>query len=438
MELKPFNQTRERRRYLSSPYQIEPALNELQILRPFRISRNVDDGVMPSDSSRITYLARTNHRNTGTLFGIRQRDRYSHLYIIGKTGTGKSTLLSSMLIQDIRAGEGCALLDPHGDLVSELRANFPNGRDQDLVFVDAPDPSLTWRFNPFADVPLESRPLAAAGLVEVFKKLWPDDWGPRLEHLLRNVVHTLLETADSSLADIPSLLSDRAYRSRIVASLQDQVVRDFWQEEFERYSPAFRAVIVAPLQNKIGALLTDPTLRRILTEPGEALDLRRIMNRGKVLLINLDKGRIGEGPSAILGSFLLSHIALAGISRSAQAESERQPFFVFLDEFQTFTTLSIANMLSELRKYRVGLVLAHQYLSQLDAAIQDAVFGNVGTVISFRVGAADAGYLAREFQPKFSVEDLIRLPRFHIYIRLMIDGETSPPFSATTDAVTFE
>ena len=389
---------------------------------------------MASDN-RITYLARTNHRNQGTLFGIRQLDRYSHLYIIGKTGTGKSTLLKTMLAQDIEAGVGCALFDPHGDLASQVRTNIPSEHEQNLIYLDAADPSLGWRFNPFANIHLESRALAAAGLVEVFKKLWPDDWGPRLEHLLRNVVYTLLESPGSSLADVPSLLSDRTYRSSVVASLQNSVVRAFWQEEFERYSPAFRAVIVAPLQNKIGALLTDPTLRRILTEPGEVLDLRRIIDTGKILLVNLDKGRIGEGPSAILGSFLLSHIAVSAIARSEQPEQKRQPYFVFLDEFQTFTTLSIASMLSELRKYRVGLILAHQHLSQLDPAIQDAVFGNVGTIVSFRVGAADAAYLAREFQPKFSVEDLIRLPRFHIYLRLMIDGETSAPFSATTDEV---
>lgn len=391
-----------------------------------------------SSDNRITYLARTNHRNAGTLFGIRQRDRYSHLYIIGKTGTGKSTLLGTMIAQDLRAREGCALFDPHGDLVSEVRTIVPSEREQALVYLNASDPAVPWRFNPFADIPPGTRPLAAAGLVEVFKKLWPDDWGPRLEHLLRNVVYTLLEIPGSTLADIPALLANRTYRSGVVQHLENPIVRDFWQEEFERYSPAFRAVVVAPLQNKIGALLTDPVLRRILTEPGDALDLRRIMDERRVLLVNLDKGRIGEGPSVVLGSFLLSHIAVAGVSRSEQPEEERQPFFVFLDEFQTFTTLSIATMLSELRKYHVGIILAHQHLSQLDPAIRDAVFGNVGTVVSFRVGAADAAFLAREFQPKFSVEDLISLPRFHIYLRLMIDGETSQPFSANTHRLELE
>jgi hypothetical protein len=210
------------------------------------------------------------------------------------------------------------------------------------------------------------------------------------------------------------------------------VVKEFWTNEFDKYSPGFRSVIVAPLQNKIGALLTDPTLRRILTEPGEWLDLRRIMDEGKFLLVSLDKGRIGEGPAAILGSFLVSHMALAAVARSDTPESARRDFAIVLDEFQTFTTLSVATMMAELRKYRVGMVLANQHLSQLDPAIRDAVFGNAGTIVSFRVGGADGAFLAREFAPTFVGEDFISLPLYHIYIRLLIDGEPSHPFSATT------
>jgi len=283
-----------------------------------------------------------------------------------------------------------------------------------------------------ANVAPAQRALAAAGLVEVFKKIWSDDWGPRLEHLLRNVVFTLLERPHSSLADIPPLVADRTFRSEVVAEIEDPVVKAFWTNEFDKYSPGFRSVVVAPLQNKIGALLTDPTLRRILTESGEWIDLRRIMDEGKVLLVNLDKGRIGEGPAATLGSLLVSHLALSAVARSDTPESGRRDFAIVLDEFQTFTTLSVATMLDELRKYRVGMVLANQHLSQLDPAIRDAVFGNAGTIISFRVGAADGAFLAREFAPTFSAEDFISLPRYHVYIRLLIDGEPSVPFSATT------
>lgn len=380
----------------------------------------------------ITYIGKTNHRNAGVLFGIRENDRRSHFYIVGKTGTGKSHLIRNMILQDIASGVGCALFDPHGDLVSTVRRSIGEARLKDLAYIDLPNAGLQYRFNPFAGIVPDKRPLAAAGLVEVFKKLWPDDWGPRLEHLLRNVVFTLLEIPGSTLADIPALLSDRSHRNALVSRLENQTVREFWYEEFNNYSPAFRAVVTAPLQNKLGALLTDPTLRRFLTEPGQQLDIRSAMDSGSTLLVNLDKGRIGEGPAVAIGSFLLSHIALAGISRSNQPEEARNDFFVYLDEFQTFTTLAIANMLSELRKYRVSLVLAHQHLSQLDTAIRDAVFGNIGSIVAFRVGAADGSYLAREFAPVFSPNDLIALPRYHFYVRLQIDGEQSRPFSATT------
>ncbi len=256
--------------------------------------------------------------------------------------------------------------------------------------------------------------------------------------MLRNVVFTLLERPDASLADIPRLLADRTFRSQVVANIEDPIVKDFWTNEFDKYSPGFRSVVVAPLQNKIGALLTDPTLRRILTEPGEPLDLRGIMDEGKILLVNLDKGQIGEGPATTLGSFLVSHLALSAVQRSNIPEEKRKDFAIVLDEFQTFTTLSVATMLAELRKYRVGMVLAHQHLSQLDPDIRDAVFGNAGTIISFRVGAADGAFLAREFAPTFSAEDFISLPLYHIYIRLLIDGEPSRPFSATTLPPSFD
>jgi hypothetical protein len=354
------------------------------------------------------------------------------MYVVGKTGTGKSHLLKMMLAQDIAAGQGCALLDPHGDLALEVAALMTNEQRENLIYLDATDPSVLWRFNPFAGISETNRALAAAGMVEVFRKLWPDDWGPRLEHVFRNVVFTLLETPDASLANIPPLLVDKDYRRDIVSRLENQAVRDFWTTEYDAYSYAFRAVVIAPLQNKIGALLTDPTSRRILTGPGPSLDLRRLMDEGKTLIVNLDKGRIGEGPSALRGSLLLSHMSLAGISRSDTPEPERRDFFIYADEFQTFTTLSVATMLSELRKFRVGLVLSHQHLTQCDVAIRDAVFGNVGTLIAFRVGAADAGYLAKEFAPKFSAEDVVNLPKYQVCVKLLIEGEVSPAFSAET------
>ena len=381
--------------------------------------------------NRTTYLGRTTFRNEGRLFGIREDDRLSHMYIIGKTGTGKSTLLQTLAQQDVRNGAGLALFDPHGDLAEAVQEAAGQACRRDLVYLNIPDPALRWCFNPLNGIPRERRALAAAGFVEVFKKLWPDEWGPRLEHLLRNIIFTLLEVS-GTLGDIPSLLSDRRYREELAVRIENPAVRHFWQTEYRNYSPAFRAVVIAPVQNKIGALLTDPLLRRILAGGTNSIDLRIVMDEGKILVVNLDKGRIGEGPAALLGALLVSYIGLLALSRSDQPEAKRRDFCVYLDEFHTFTTLALANMLAELRKYRVGMVLANQYLGQLDSEIRDAVLGNAGTIIAFRVGGQDASMLAREFAPTFSAEDLISLPRYNVYLRLMIDGETSRPFSAAT------
>lgn len=383
---------------------------------------------------RIQYIAQANHRANLRPFGIKRRDRRSHMYVIGKTGTGKSTLLRVMIEQDLRGGEGLALLDPHGDLVEEVRARVPESRLADLIYLDTPAASPSWHFNPFDGFAEKDHALAAAGLVEVFKKLWPKDWGPRLEHLLRNVVFTLLATPGASMGHIPHLLTNRTFRIQCLRHVSDRTVRDFWFNEYDKYSPGFRAVVIAPLQNKVGAMLTDPRLREILTAEESSFDLRQVMDRGQILLVNLSKGQIGEGPAALLGSLLVSHLGLAGLARADTEEDKRRDFFLYLDEFQTFATLSLANMLSELRKYRVNLVLSHQYLSQLEPEIRDAVLGNAGTLMTFRVGATDAGFLARELAPTFEPEDLLRLPNFNINLKLMIDGQPSKPFSATTFA----
>lgn len=381
---------------------------------------------------RLTYIGKTTFRRQGRLFGIREADRFSHLYLIGRTGTGKSTLLGIMALQDLAAGQGLALLDPHGDLVEELLGRISPDRRSDVLYLNAPDASATWTYNPLGGVSPERRALAVAGLVEVFRRLWHEDWGPRLEHLMRNVLLTLLELPEASLGDIPPLLADKDFRSRALRHVENAEVRSFWTTEYARYSPAFRAVVNAPLQNKVGAFLSDPILKRILTGRRSSFNLRRTMDEGKVLLVNLSKGRMGEGPASLLGSLLVSSLSLAGLSRTELPEVDRRPFLVYLDEFQTFGTLSLATMLSELRKYKVGMVLAHQYVGQLDHELRDAVLGNVGTLIAFRVGAQDAPLIARELAPKFEPEDLISLPNYHIYLRLLINGEPSRPFSAET------
>ncbi len=383
---------------------------------------------------QITYFARTTHRNAGRRFGIKRDDRRSHMLIIGKTGTGKSTLLRTLVSQDLLHDEGFALFDPHGDLAESILPLVPRRREADLIYLDVPNTARTWFFNPLAGVAHDKKALAAAGMVEVFKKLWPDDWGPRLEHLLRNVIFTLLDQDGATLGDIPRLLSDREWRREAVGHVTNEEVRAFWKDEYERYSPAFRAVVAAPLQNKIGAFLTDPLLARILRGERSSFDLREIMDEGKILVVNLAKGKIGEGPAALLGSLLVSSLSLAAFGRSEIAQDKRRDFLVYLDEFHTFATLSLTTMLSELRKYHVGLILAHQYFSQLEIEIRDAVLGNAGTLISFRAGALDVSLLAREFSPVFDSDDLLSLPNFHVYLKLMIDGQVSKPFSAMTIA----
>lgn len=379
----------------------------------------------------ITCLGHVNHRSDRRRFGIKCEDRFLHAYIVGKTGTGKSTLIGNMAAEDLQAGKGFVLIDPHGDLVERTyREAAQVGRE--VIYLDAADPSQPYGYNPLRHVRPDRIPLAASGLLEVFKKMWSDAWGVRMEHILRNALYALLEQKDATLSDIPRLFRDQTYRKRIAASLQNEPVRLFWEKEFERYSFAYRADGVASIQNKIGAFLADPVMRRILTNPKELVSLRRIMDEGKVLLVNLGKGKIGEDSSALLGGLLVTTIGLAAYSRADTALESRRGFFVYVDEFQNFTTLAVANMLSELRKYRVGLTMAHQYLHQLEPEIRHAVLGNAGTLISFRLGAEDAGYISREFDGRFEIGDLLNLENHHIYLKLMIDGQPSRPFSAHT------
>ena len=392
----------------------------------------MNDGGMISGKNDITIVGETNFRNDRKRFGIKRADRRAHLYIVGKTGTGKSALLETLVRQDIERGEGVAVLDPHGDLVERLLAAVPESRLQDLIYFNVPDAARPLGFNPLERVPASKRPLAAHGLLEVFKKIWLDSWGPRLEHILRNSLFALLDQPEATLGDILRLLDDADFRKRAALRVSNSQVRRFWLEEYERYPARFRAEAIAPLQNKVGAFLADPLLHRILTAQKSSFDLQRVMDEGKILLVNLAKGRIGEGPASLLGALLVARMGLAGLSRVGISEEDRRDFSVYLDEFHTFSTLSLATMLSELRKYRVNLVLAHQYLSQLDEGVRDAILGNVGTIVGFRVGAGDAEILEREFLPEFSASDLASLPNYHVYLRLMIDGVVSRPFSART------
>lgn len=381
----------------------------------------------------VTYIGRTNTRDTYRLFGIKHDDRFAHVYMIGRTGTGKTTLLETMAMQDMRHGHGIAVLDPHGDLVARLAARVPAERSRDLVYWNVPDPSQPYGYNPFKKIAKGQVPLAASGLLGAFKKIWTGkEWGVRMEHVLRNSLLALLEYGSATLPDVLRLLTDERFRREVLATVTNEQVRLFWTTEYAKYQPRYRQEAIAPIQNKLGAFLADPRLHRMLTRPERDIRLRQIMDSGKVLLVNCSTGALGDDTANLLGALLVSSMALAAFSRIDTPEADRRPFFVHLDEFQHFTTLSVANMISELRKFRVGLTLGHQHLYQLEPEIRHAVLGNAGTLIAFRIGPEDAAVIGKEFEPIFEPVDLLGLPNYSVYLKLMIDGAPSKPFSATT------
>jgi len=380
----------------------------------------------------VTQIGNVLFRNDRRSFGIRQADRLLHLYVIGQTGTGKSTLLASMARQDLMAGRGFCFIDPHGDVADRLAQDAASSTRTDITYWNVPDPASPYGYNPLRHVREDKIPLAVSGVLEAMRKLWADAWGVRMEHILRNALYALFERPGSTLADVLRLLGEEKFRKDVAAKITNEPVRQFWLKEFSRYSFGYRSDGIAPVQNKIGAFLADPMLNRILTKPEHDLHLRAIMDQGGVLLVNLSKGQIGEDSANLLGSLLVSTIGLAAFSRADTAAASRRPFFLYLDEFQSFTTLSIATLASELRKYGVALTLAHQQFDQLEPEIRHAVLGNAGTIIAFRTGAEDAPLLGREFAPVFGASDLIALPNYHIFLKLMIDGAPSKAFSAVT------
>jgi len=384
------------------------------------------------ENQRITRFAVTDYRDIRKIFGIKERNRRHHIYVIGKTGTGKSTLIQNMAVSDIYAGNGLAVIDPHGDLAEGILDCVPENRMEDVIYFNPADSEYPIAFNPLENVPSDQRHLVASKLISVFKKIWHEFWGPRLEHILRHAVLTLMEYPDGTLLDIPRLLTDKDFRQAIIPQIKHQQVREFWFTEFEKYSTWFRSEAVSPILNKVGQFLTSDLLRNIVGQSGNALNLRQAMDEGKIFIVNLAKGKIGEDNASLLGALLVAEIYLAALSRADQPEKERHSFYLYVDEFHNFITLSFADILSEARKYGLSLVLAHQYLDQLDEKIRAAVFGNVGTMITFRVGSEDAKYLVGEFGPVFDESDLTKLENHHIYLKLMIDGVTSKPFSAVT------
>jgi len=382
-----------------------------------------------SDSQDISYLGHTTHGRQHMRFGIKQLDRLLHTYVVGQTGVGKSSLLRLLAAQDATAGRGFALIDPHGDLVTELFQSVASEQRERIIYLDATNSTQPFGYNPLRRVRADKISVAASGLLETLRKLWPLAWGVRMEHVLRNTLYALIERDGSSLPDILRMYRDQAFRLHIAAGVRNPVVKAFWHDEFEQYHPRQQAEAVAPIQNKLSALLSDPTLYRVLVAPSIDLRFRRLMDEGNILLVNLSKGHLGEDSALVLGSLLVSTVGLAALGRTDEAETARRPFHLYVDEFHNFTTLSFATMMSELRKYGLGLTLAHQYLHQLDPAILHAVLGNAGTLIVFRAGAEDAPILAKQLAPTFDERDIINLPNHQFYTRLLIDGAPSQPFS---------
>ena len=372
----------------------------------------------------------TNFRKKERKFGIKLDDRRKHIYIIGKTGMGKSTLQENMIISDIRAGNGLAVVDPHGDLVERVVNFIPKQRINDVVFFNPADDENPIAFNILEKVDPQYKNLIASGLVGVFKKIWADSWGPRLEYILMNTILALLEYPGSTLLGITRMLVDKKYRNKVVDRITDPIVKAFWVDEYANYNERFRTEAISPIQNKVGQFLSSATIRNIVGQSKSTIDLRKAMDDKKILLMNLAKGRIGEENSSLLGAMMITKLQLAAMSRADISEEKRNDFFLYVDEFQNFATESFAHILSEARKYRLGLIIAHQYIEQLGDEVKAAVFGNVGTMIVFRVGAEDAEFLEQEFIPYFEQTDLVNLTKFDFYIKLMIDGVTSNPFSA--------
>ncbi|MBI2590049.1 type IV secretory system conjugative DNA transfer family protein [Candidatus Berkelbacteria bacterium] len=383
-------------------------------------------------TNEVTYFGTTDFRNFRHKFGIKSHDRRLHMYTIGKTGTGKSTLLMNMILDDIQKGRGVGVVDPHGQLIYHILQRIPPHRINDVIYFNPADREYPIGFNVLENINPDLRNVVASGVISIFKKLFAESWGPRLEYILRNALIALLHYPDTTLLGVNRMLVDPAYEHRILRKVTDPVVRDFFENEYDKYDPKFRREAIASIQNKIGQFLSTATIRNILGQPNSTIDIRKIMDNQKIFLMDLSIGKIGEDSAALLGALLITKIQLAAMGRADVPEEERLDFYLYVDEFQNFATESFAIILSEARKYHLNLVLTNQYIAQMSEIVAKAVFGNVGTIVSFRVGPSDAGALVKEFEPVFEAIDLINLDNFHVYVKMAIDGVTRPAFSAKT------
>jgi hypothetical protein len=386
---------------------------------------------------KVTYFGETDARNKRVPFGIKTKDRTKHVYVIGKTGMGKSTLLENMAIQDIQNGEGIAFIDPHGGTAEKLLEYVPQHRIKDVLYFAPFDLEYPISFNVMEDIGVDKRHLVVNGLMSTFEKIWVDAWSARMAYILNNTLLALLEYPGATLLGVNRMLSDKDYRKKVVDNVTDPSVKSFWIDEFGKYTERFAAEATPAIQNKVGQFTSNPLVRNLIGQPQSTFDIRKIMDEKKILIVNLSKGKVGEGNANLIGSMLITKIYLAAMSRadSSEAGLKNLPnFYLYVDEFQSFANKSFADILSEARKYKLNLTIAHQYIEQMEEEVRDAVFGNVGSMIAFRVGAFDAEVLEKEFAPTFIAEDLVNLGIYQIYLKLMIDGISSAPFSATTMA----
>lgn len=383
----------------------------------------------------ITYFAEANFRNKHQRFGIKREDRTKHVYVIGKTGMGKSTMLENMAVQDIQNGEGMAFIDPHGQTAELLLDYVPEDRIDDVIYFAPFDTEYPISFNVLEDVGYDKRHLVVSGLMSTFEKIWVDAWSARMSYILSNTLLALLEYPNSTLMSINRMLADKEYRKKVVDNISDPTVKSFWVDEFAKYTDRYTQEATPAIQNKIGQFTSNPLIRNIIGQPRTSFDIRKLMDEKKIIIINLSKGRLGEQNANLLGSMLITKIYLAAMSRAdvSSEELKKLPqFYFYVDEFQSFANKSFADILSEARKYKLNLIIAHQYIEQMSEEVNAAVFGNVGTMIVFRVGAYDADILEKEFAPEFIAQDIVNLGFTQIYLRLMIDGVGSRPFSAST------
>ena len=381
---------------------------------------------MRSCCCAITTLGLAHYRSGGASFGLRLSDRLLHTYLVGQTGTGKSTLLLNMAVQDAKSTVGFALIDPHGDLADDLAQAVPSARVWNVA-----DPTSPYGYNPLTAVSALLRPLIASALIDTLKKQWSDAWGVRMEHLLRHAILALLETPKTDMRDILLLFLDSDFRKKVLGHVRDPQVRHFWTKEYPAMNYKRSADGLAPIANKLGAFLTHPIVRTAICEPKEPLRFRKLMDESATLVVNLSKGRLGTDIANVLGGLVVSGIAHAAFSRHDIPEKKRQPFFLYIDEFHSFTTETLADLLSEARKYKLGVILSQQHTKQSSDAVFSSVMGNAGTIVCFRVGASDARPLVAQLG-HIHAPDLVNLPNFHAFVRMMLDGQPSRPFTMTT------